>query len=167
MVYIRKSLWVSSTDQWVTFYGWIRAEGLKVLKKALRDNYWDVRFKGTIGSVQDYVELRLKQVAKLKVPWKWCLSKKGNWPMLKLGVQLSYVFFKRGRFKPVLVIWWRKPTFTVWHIYWYQLCINTRKRPNLNETNISWRKGVKVFLMNSVRRVLLLADEWCLFDVKA
>ena len=52
----------------VTFYGWIRAEGLKVLKKALRDNYRDVRFKGTIGSVQDYVELRLKQVAKLKVP---------------------------------------------------------------------------------------------------
>ena len=54
-------------NQQVTFYDWFRAEGLKVLKKALRDNYWDVRFKGTIGSVQDYVELRLKQVAKLKI----------------------------------------------------------------------------------------------------
>ena len=110
---------------------------------------------------------KIKTNRQTKILWKWWLSKKGNWPVLKLEVQLSYVFFKRGRFRPVLVIWWRKPTFTVWHIYWYQLCINTRKRPNLNETNISWRKGVKVFLMNSVRRVLLLADEWCLFDVKA
>ena len=63
MVYVRKSLWVSSTDQWVTFYGWIRAEGLKVLrvfsvavpwKEDVRDNDVEVRFKGITGSVQDF-----------------------------------------------------------------------------------------------------------------
>ena len=32
-VYICRSYWVPSTDQWVIFYDWIRAKGLKVFSE--------------------------------------------------------------------------------------------------------------------------------------